>query len=77
MAKQMQGLLRSVVRAAPAADASSAREEGGKTGTTTKGRDLVYGGYEPRAPLGMGISGWAMTQKTKPTLLQRLAAAPM
>jgi len=74
-AKQMQGLLRSVVRAGTGGGASLGGEEGGKTGTTNEGRDLVYVGYEPRRHWVMGI--WLGNDQNKPTAGSSAVAAAL
>jgi membrane peptidoglycan carboxypeptidase len=54
-AKSMQGLLRAVVRNGTGQAAYLGGEEGGKTGTTNNGRDLLFIGYEPRRHWVLGI----------------------
>lgn len=46
-AQQMQMMLRAVVRSGTGRAARLGGEEGGKTGTTNDGRDLLFVGYEP------------------------------
>ncbi len=64
-AQQMQGLLRGVVRAGTGGAASLGGEEGGKTGTTNEGRDLLFVGYEPRRHWVIGI--WLGNDDNRPT----------
>lgn len=64
-ATQMQGLLRGVVRGGTGGAASLGGEEGGKTGTTNEGRDLLFVGYEPRRHWVIGI--WLGNDDNRPT----------
>ena len=65
IARQMQGLLQAVVRGGTGTAASLGGEEGGKTGTTNAGRDLLFVGYEPRRHWVMGI--WLGNDDNRPT----------
>jgi peptidoglycan glycosyltransferase len=65
VARQMQGLLRGVVRGGTGSAAYLGGEEGGKTGTTNKGHDLVFVGYEPSRHWVMGI--WLGNDQNRPT----------
>ncbi len=64
-ARQMQALLRGVVRSGTGGAASLGGEEGGKTGTTNEGRDLLFVGYEPRRHWVIGI--WLGNDDNRPT----------
>jgi membrane peptidoglycan carboxypeptidase len=64
-ARQMQGLLQAVVRGGTGGAASLGGEEGGKTGTTNQGRDLLFVGYEPRRHWVIGI--WLGNDDNRPT----------
>lgn len=55
VARQMQALLRGVVRNGTGSAARLGGDEGGKTGTTNEGRDLLFIGYEPRRQWTIGI----------------------
>jgi membrane peptidoglycan carboxypeptidase len=65
VARQMQGLLRAVVRSGTGTAAYLGGEEGGKTGTTNEGRDLLFVGYEPSRHWVMGI--WLGNDDNRPT----------
>jgi hypothetical protein len=54
-AQQMQGLMRAVIRSGTGRSASLGGQEGGKTGTTNDGRDLLFIGYEPSRHWVLGI----------------------
>ncbi|MFM7086147.1 MAG: transglycosylase domain-containing protein [Cyanobium sp.] len=54
-ARTLRSLLQSVVRGGTGSAASLGGEEGGKTGTTNDGRDLLFVGFEPRRRWVMGI----------------------
>jgi peptidoglycan glycosyltransferase len=54
-ARQMQELLRAVVHGGTGSAASLGGDEGGKTGTTNDGRDLLFVGYEPQRQWTVGI----------------------
>ena len=64
-ARQMQGLLRAVVRQGTGGAASLGGREGGKTGTTNNGRDLLFIGYEPQRHWVIGI--WLGNDDNRPT----------
>lgn len=64
-ARRMQGLLQAVVRGGTGGAASLGGEEGGKTGTTNQGRDLLFVGYEPRRHWVLGI--WLGNDDNRPT----------
>lgn len=64
-ARQMQGLLRAVVQQGTGGAASLGGMEGGKTGTTNNGRDLVFIGYEPQRHWVIGI--WLGNDDNRPT----------
>ena len=64
-ARQMQGLLRAVVQGGTGSAASLGGQEGGKTGTTNEGRDLLFVGYEPRRHWVIGI--WLGNDDNRPT----------
>jgi len=64
-ARVMQGLLRAVVQGGTGTAASLGGEEGGKTGTTNDGRDLLFIGYDPRRHWVMGV--WLGNDDNTPT----------
>ncbi|MFM7229770.1 MAG: transglycosylase domain-containing protein [Cyanobacteriota bacterium] len=64
-ARVMQGLLRAVVQSGTGTAASLGGEEGGKTGTTNDGRDLLFIGYDPRRHWVMGV--WLGNDDNSPT----------
>jgi peptidoglycan glycosyltransferase len=64
-ARQMQAMLREVVRSGTGRAARVGGEEGGKTGTTNNGRDLLFIGYEPSRHWVMGI--WLGNDDNSPT----------
>jgi membrane peptidoglycan carboxypeptidase len=64
-ARLMQQLLRGVVQAGTGTAASLGGNEGGKTGTTNEGRDLLFIGYEPQRHWAMGI--WLGNDDSSPT----------
>ena len=64
-ARQMQGLLRAVVQQGTGGAASLGGMEGGKTGTTNNGRDLLFVGYEPQRHWVIGI--WLGNDDNRPT----------
>ena len=61
----MQTLLRSVIQSGTGRAASLGGKEGGKTGTTNKGRDLTFIGYEPKRHWVMGV--WLGNDDNSPT----------
>ncbi|MEB3308359.1 MAG: transglycosylase domain-containing protein [Cyanobacteriota bacterium] len=64
-ARMMQELLRAVVRRGTGQAAYLGGAEGGKTGTTDAGRDLLFVGYEPKRHWVMGI--WLGNDDNSPT----------
>jgi peptidoglycan glycosyltransferase len=64
-ARQMQELLRAVVHGGTGGAASLGGLEGGKTGTTNDGRDLLFVGYEPQRRWTIGI--WLGNDDNRPT----------
>jgi peptidoglycan glycosyltransferase len=64
-ALKMQGMLRSVVRKGTGQAAALGGQEGGKTGTTNEGRDLLFIGYEPANHWVLGI--WLGNDDNSPT----------
>jgi peptidoglycan glycosyltransferase len=64
-ARQMQSLLRSVVRNGTGRAAGLGGQEGGKTGTTNDGRDLLFIGYEPSRHWVAGV--WLGNDDNSPT----------
>jgi peptidoglycan glycosyltransferase len=61
----MQGLLRAVVREGTGRAARVGGDEGGKTGTTNDGRDLLFVGYEPSRHWVIGV--WLGNDDNSPT----------
>ncbi|MEB3176949.1 MAG: transglycosylase domain-containing protein [Synechococcus sp.] len=74
-AQQMQGLLRAVVQGGTGAAARLGGAEGGKTGTTNDGRDLLFVGYEPKRHWVMGI--WLGNDDNSPTAGSSALAAQL
>ena len=74
-ARQMQGLLRSVVRNGTGRAARLGGEEGGKTGTTNDGRDLLFIGYEPSRHWVAGV--WLGNDDNSPTGASSALAAEL
>ena len=74
-ARQMQGLLRSVVRDGTGRAARLGGEEGGKTGTTNDGRDLLFIGYEPSRHWVAGV--WLGNDDNSPTGASSALAAEL
>ncbi len=64
-ASAMQALLRSVVREGTGRAARLGGAEGGKTGTTNDGRDLLFVGYEPSRHWVAGV--WLGNDDNSPT----------
>jgi len=64
-ATEMQGLLRAVVREGTGRAARVGGDEGGKTGTTNDGRDLLFVGYEPSRHWVIGV--WLGNDDNSPT----------
>jgi peptidoglycan glycosyltransferase len=61
----MQKMLRAVVRKGTGQAAALGGKEGGKTGTTNEGRDLLFIGYEPTTHWVLGI--WLGNDDNSPT----------
>jgi peptidoglycan glycosyltransferase len=74
-AAQMQALLRAVVRSGTGTAASLGGQEGGKTGTTNEGRDLLFVGYEPSRRWVMGI--WLGNDDNSPSTSSSALAASL
>ena len=74
-AAQMQALLRAVVRTGTGTAASLGGQEGGKTGTTNEGRDLLFVGYEPSRRWVMGI--WLGNDDNSPSTSSSALAASL
>lgn len=74
-ARQMQQLLRAVVQSGTGWAAYLGGQEGGKTGTTNSGRDLLFVGYEPRRHWVMGI--WLGNDDNSPTGASSALAAQL
>jgi len=64
-ARQMQAMLRAVVRSGTGRAARLGGEEWGKTGTTNNGRDLLFIGAEPSRHWVMGV--WLGNDDNTPT----------
>lgn len=64
-AQRMQKLLQTVVRNGTGRAAFLGGSEGGKTGTTNDGRDLLFIGYEPSRHWVLGI--WLGNDDNSPT----------
>ena len=74
-AAQMQALLRAVVRNGTGTAASLGGQEGGKTGTTNEGRDLLFVGYEPSRRWVLGI--WLGNDDNSPSASSSALAASL
>jgi peptidoglycan glycosyltransferase len=74
-AQQMQAMLREVVRSGTGRAARIGGEEGGKTGTTNNGRDLLFIGYEPSRHWVMGV--WLGNDDNSPTGASSALAAEL
>ena len=72
-AKRMQTLLQAVVRNGTGRGAYLGGKEGGKTGTTNDGRDLLFIGYEPSRHWVLGI--WLGNDDNSPTASSSALAA--
>ncbi|MAR05701.1 MAG: peptidoglycan glycosyltransferase [Cyanobium sp. NAT70] len=72
-ATKMQSLLRAVVRRGTGRSAFLGGQEGGKTGTTNDGRDLLFIGYEPSRHWVLGI--WLGNDDNSPTASSSALAA--
>jgi peptidoglycan glycosyltransferase len=71
----MQALLRDVVDRGTGTAASLGGSEGGKTGTTNDGRDLLFVGYEPQRNWTIGI--WLGNDDNRPTRSSSALAAEL
>ena len=71
----MQGMLRSVVRTGTGRNASLGGDEGGKTGTTNDGRDLLFIGYDPAMQWTLGV--WLGNDDNSPTAASSALAASL
>ncbi len=74
-ARSMQQLLQAVVRTGTGRAARLGGGEGGKTGTTNGGRDLLFIGYEPSRHWVMGI--WLGNDDNRPTGASSAVAAAL
>ena len=74
-ASQMQSLLRAVVRAGTGSAAALGGQEGGKTGTTNDGRDLLFVGYEPSRHWVLGV--WLGNDDNSPSSSSSALAASL
>jgi len=74
-ARRMQALLRDVVDRGTGTAASLGGSEGGKTGTTNDGRDLLFVGYEPQRNWTIGI--WLGNDDNRPTRSSSALAAEL
>ena len=74
-ARQMQKLLQAVVRRGTGQAARLGGQEGGKTGTTNGGRDLLFIGIEPSRHWVMGI--WLGNDDNRPTGASSAIAAAL
>jgi penicillin-binding protein 1A len=74
-ARTMQQLLQAVVRSGTGQAARLGGQEGGKTGTTNGGRDLLFIGYEPSRHWVMGI--WLGNDDNRPTGASSAVAAAL
>jgi peptidoglycan glycosyltransferase len=75
VARQMQDLLRAVVRSGTGRGAFLGGAEGGKTGTTNEGRDLLFIGYEPARHWVIGI--WLGNDDNSPSRSSSSLAASL
>ena len=75
VARSMQALLRSVVQNGTGRNASLGGLEGGKTGTTNDGRDLLFIGYDPSRHWVLGI--WLGNDDNRPTAASSALAATL
>jgi len=73
--QQMQGLMRAVIRSGTGRAASLGGQEGGKTGTTNDGRDLLFIGYEPSRHWVLGI--WLGNDDNSPSASSSVLAASL
>jgi penicillin-binding protein 1A len=72
---EMQVLLRAVVREGTGGAARLGGQEGGKTGTTNDGRDLLFVGYEPSRHWVLGV--WLGNDDNSPTGASSALAAEL
>ena len=72
-AQTLQQLLRAVVQRGTGTPAYLGGPEGGKTGTTNGGRDLLFIGYEPKRHWVIGI--WLGNDDNSPTQASSALAA--
>lgn len=75
VARSMQAMLRAVVRGGTGTAASLGGQEGGKTGTTNDGRDLLFIGSEPSRHWVLGI--WLGNDDNSPTASSSALAASL
>jgi peptidoglycan glycosyltransferase len=71
----MQGLLQAVVQSGTGRAAQLGGREGGKTGTTNDGRDLLFVGIEPSRHWVMGV--WLGNDDNSPTGASSALAAEL
>ena len=74
-AQTMRQLLQAVVRSGTGRAARLGGQEGGKTGTTNNGRDLLFIGFEPSRHWVMGI--WLGNDDNRPTGASSAVAAAL
>ncbi|MFN5193635.1 MAG: transglycosylase domain-containing protein [Cyanobacteriota bacterium] len=74
-ARSLQSMLRAVVRSGTGGAASLGGREGGKTGTTNRGRDLLFVGFDPGRHLVAGI--WLGNDDNTPTRATSALAASL
>jgi len=74
-AQSMRQLLQAVVRSGTGRAARLGGQEGGKTGTTNNGRDLLFIGFEPSRHWVMGI--WLGNDDNRPTGASSAVAAAL
>ena len=74
-AQQMQDLLRAVIQSGTGRAASLGGQEGGKTGTTNEGRDLLFVGFEPNRHWVLGI--WLGNDDNSPSAGSSALAASL
>jgi membrane peptidoglycan carboxypeptidase len=74
-ARTLRSMLQAVVRGGTGTAAYVGGEEGGKTGTTNDGRDLLFVGFEPRRHWVMGI--WLGNDDNRPTRASSALAAAL
>ncbi|MFM9110271.1 MAG: transglycosylase domain-containing protein [Prochlorococcaceae cyanobacterium] len=74
-ARSLQGMLQAVVRGGTGTAAWLGGGEGGKTGTTNQGRDLLFVGFEPSRHLVVGV--WLGNDDNSPTRSSSALAASL